>query len=151
MIPHQVPTYISWRLDPFSKGRDAFQITWTNLKGYAFSPFSLIGRVLNKVQKKKSTLLNNYPSVAYTIKVSTTVATHSANTTTSAKNPEPSISSKQRKASLDRARKLKTLGMDGLRETFHAEGVSEDSAALITKCQKIRYKFSLRIDLALEA
>ena len=102
MIPHQVPTYISWWLDPFSKVREAFQITWTDLKEYALSPFLLIGRVLNKVQKKKSTLLNNYPSLAYIIMVSTTVTTHCANTITSAKISEPFIRSKQRKASLDR-------------------------------------------------
>ena len=30
--PHQVPAYMSWKLDPFSKGRDAFQITWIHLK-----------------------------------------------------------------------------------------------------------------------
>ena len=151
MIPHQVPTYISWWLDPFSKVREAFQITWTDLKEYALSPFLLIGRVLNKVQKKKSTLLNNYPSLAYIIMVSTTVTTHCANTITSAKISEPFIRSKQRKASLDRPRKLTNLGVDSLIETLHAEGVSEDSAALITKCQKIRYKCSLGINLALVA
>ena len=46
-ISHQVPTYISptymsWKLDPFSKGRDGFQITWIHLKGYAFPHFALI-------------------------------------------------------------------------------------------------------------
>ena len=53
-ISHQVPTYVSWKLDQFNKGRDAFQITWTHLKGYAFPPFASIGRVLNKVQKEKA-------------------------------------------------------------------------------------------------
>ena len=47
-ISHQVPTYISptymsWKLDPFSKGRDVFQITWIHLKGHAFPHFALIG------------------------------------------------------------------------------------------------------------
>ena len=48
---------ISWKLDPFSKGKDAFQITWTYRKGYVFPPFALTGRVLNKVQKEKATVL----------------------------------------------------------------------------------------------
>ena len=33
---HQVPAYLAWRPDPFSKGTDAFQLSWRNLKGYAF-------------------------------------------------------------------------------------------------------------------
>ena len=56
-ISHQVPTYMSWKLDPFNMGREAVQITWTHLKGYAFSPFALIRGALNKVQKEKATLL----------------------------------------------------------------------------------------------
>ena len=49
-------------MDPFSKGSDAFQITWAHLKGYAFRPFALIGLFLNKVQKEKATLLLITPS-----------------------------------------------------------------------------------------
>ena len=64
--------------------------------------------------------------------VSTTVISHSANTITSTKNSEPYIKSKQRKASLDRAGKLTTLGVDSLKERLHVEGVSGDFAALIT-------------------
>ena len=56
-VSHQLPCYISWKLDPFSKGRDAFQISWKYLKGYAFPPFSLIGRVLRKVQTDQAQLL----------------------------------------------------------------------------------------------
>ena len=49
-VSHQLSCYISWKLDPFSKGRDAFQRSWKYQKGYDFAPFSLIGRVLRKVQ-----------------------------------------------------------------------------------------------------
>ena len=56
-ISHQLPTYISWKLDPYSQGRDAFQISWTNKKGYAFPPFCLIGRVLEKIQLDQATLI----------------------------------------------------------------------------------------------
>ena len=49
-ISHQLPTYISWKLDLYSHGRDAFQISWTNKKRYTFPPFCLIGRVLKKIQ-----------------------------------------------------------------------------------------------------
>ena len=40
-IPHQVPVYLAWKPDPFSKRTDAFQLSWRNLKGYSF-PLSLL-------------------------------------------------------------------------------------------------------------
>ena len=56
-VSHQLPTYMSWKLDPFSKGKDAFQSSWTHMRGYAFPPFSLVGRVLSKVQRDQATLI----------------------------------------------------------------------------------------------
>ena len=56
-ISHQLPTYISWKLGPYSQGRDAFQISWINKKGYAFAPFCLIGRVLENTQSDQATLI----------------------------------------------------------------------------------------------
>lgn len=38
-VSHQVTTHVSWRLDPYRKGRDAFQMCWTHKKGYAFPHF----------------------------------------------------------------------------------------------------------------
>ena len=37
-VSHQVPAYFSWKLDPYRKGRDAYQMRWTHTKGYAFPP-----------------------------------------------------------------------------------------------------------------
>ena len=56
-LSHQVPRYMSWKLDPFSQGRDAFQKSWKFLEAYAFPPFALIPRVLKKIQVEKATLL----------------------------------------------------------------------------------------------
>ena len=47
----QPQIYISWFPDSFAQGTDAFQITWLNLRGYSFSPFSMICRCLAKIQK----------------------------------------------------------------------------------------------------
>jgi len=54
---HQVPRYMSWKLDPYSQGRDAFQIMWKHLEAYAFPPFSLIPRVLQKVQLEQASIM----------------------------------------------------------------------------------------------
>ena len=47
----QLQIYISCFPDPFAQGTDAFQITWSNLRGYSFSPFSMIFRCLAKIRK----------------------------------------------------------------------------------------------------
>lgn len=46
--------YISWFKDPGSEAVDAFTISWRNLKFYAFPPFSLVLRVLNKIVLDKA-------------------------------------------------------------------------------------------------
>ena len=56
-MSHQIASYMSWILDTLSKDRDAFQISWAHLNGYAFPPFSLIGRVLSKVQLEQAILI----------------------------------------------------------------------------------------------
>ena len=31
-VSHQVPAYMLWELDPYSKGRNAFQISWNHIQ-----------------------------------------------------------------------------------------------------------------------
>ena len=50
-VSHQLLYYISWKIDLFSQGRDAFQISWAHKFVNAFPPFALIGRVLKKVNQ----------------------------------------------------------------------------------------------------
>ena len=56
-IYHQVPAYLAWKLDKFSKGTDAFQLSSRNLNGYAFPSFCFIGRVLRKDQVENATII----------------------------------------------------------------------------------------------
>ena len=60
-VSHPVPAYLSCKLDPYSKGRDAFHISWTHRQSYAFPPFFLIGLVLNKVEIDQATLISITP------------------------------------------------------------------------------------------
>ena len=46
-----------WKLDPYSKDRDDFQMCWTHKKRYVFPPFSLIDRILRKVLIDQPTLI----------------------------------------------------------------------------------------------
>ena len=41
---------MSWKPDPEVLGTDAFTLDWSQWKGYAFPPFSLIGRCSRQVQ-----------------------------------------------------------------------------------------------------
>ena len=59
----QLPCYIFWKLDPFNKGRKAFQSSWKYQQGHAFLPFSLIGRVLSKVQTDQVQILLVTPTM----------------------------------------------------------------------------------------
>ena len=53
----QLLLYISWRPDPYATATDAFEIRWTDSQGYAFPPFALIGRYLQKICHEGSTVV----------------------------------------------------------------------------------------------
>ena len=50
----QCPAFFSWRPDPYAVATDAFLQDGSQIKGYANPPWSLIGRVLSKVQMDKA-------------------------------------------------------------------------------------------------
>lgn len=45
----KLPQYYSWQPDPGATAINALHRSWEGLFGYAFPPFSLIGRVLHKI------------------------------------------------------------------------------------------------------
>ena len=45
----QLPRFISWHPDPDAEAVDAFTVDWGKLKFYAFPPFCLIARCLQKI------------------------------------------------------------------------------------------------------
>ena len=49
---HQLPQYMTWKPEPNIFATDAMQQDWNKLFRFAFSSFSLIGRVLNKILQK---------------------------------------------------------------------------------------------------
>ena len=56
-LNHQLPHYISWRPDPSAMSTDVFQGKWTGFLRYAFPPFALVGKCLQKVRREKCSLL----------------------------------------------------------------------------------------------
>lgn len=49
------PVYISWKKDPFAHNIDAFTIDWSRFYFYAFPPFALILKTLNKIISDEAT------------------------------------------------------------------------------------------------
>jgi len=49
-LNYQLQKYVSWKPDPFACAIDAFNMSWQNLFIYAFPPFSVIGKVLQKIE-----------------------------------------------------------------------------------------------------
>ena len=50
----QLSTYCSWKLEPGSTYVDAFSIDWRNYTFYAFPPFNLIARCVQKITQDKA-------------------------------------------------------------------------------------------------
>ena len=61
----QFSKYISYRPDPGAQSIDAFAIQWNTIQGYYFPPFSVIPRVLQKLEQDKATgtvVIPNWPT-----------------------------------------------------------------------------------------
>lgn len=54
-------TYVSWKRDPYAYEIDAFTLDWGSHKFYAFPPFSLITRCLQKIKSDKAKGIMVFP------------------------------------------------------------------------------------------
>ena len=52
-LNHQLQPYVSWHPDPGAVAVDAFHLSWKPYMPYMFPPFSLISRVLQKIQRER--------------------------------------------------------------------------------------------------
>ena len=57
----QCKRFMAWKPDPLASAIDALAHPWSNIKGYAFPPFSLIGRSLQKVVQDRASVLMIVP------------------------------------------------------------------------------------------
>lgn len=53
-LNNQIRSYCSWHADPSSAHVDAFTMNWNGLKFYAFPPFSLLPRCLQKISQDRA-------------------------------------------------------------------------------------------------
>ena len=57
----QLDSYVSFQPDPYAKFVDSFSLNWADFNCYLFPPFSLIGRVLQKIRVDGATALCVFP------------------------------------------------------------------------------------------
>ena len=56
-ISKQLPRYFSWKPDSQAEAIDAFSQVWTSFKGFANSPWSLIGRGIQQIKRQNATIV----------------------------------------------------------------------------------------------
>ena len=57
-LNHKVIPYVAWKPDPGASAIDAFTLNWSDYSlSCCFPPFSLIGKVLQKIQMEKATAI----------------------------------------------------------------------------------------------
>ena len=64
----QLERYISWFPDPHAESVDAFTLDWSNLDFYAFPPFCLLARCIQKIKSDKASgilVVPNWPTQAW--------------------------------------------------------------------------------------
>ena len=64
----QLHNYVSWKPDPMAEHIDAFTVNWSQYAFYAFPPFCLISRCVQKIVQEKATgvlIIPMLPSKAY--------------------------------------------------------------------------------------
>lgn len=64
----KLPIYVSWKADPFAHFIDAFTINWASHTFYAFPPFILVGRCLQKIRVDGATgilIVPMWPTQSY--------------------------------------------------------------------------------------
>ena len=51
---YQLPRYIAWQPDPGAEAVDAFTLDWRSDTFFAFPPFSLLGRAVQKIEDDRA-------------------------------------------------------------------------------------------------
>ena len=60
-VNFQIKPCVSWQPDPQACTVDAFTIDWSKIIFYAFPPFSLLDRILQKIEQDRATEILIFP------------------------------------------------------------------------------------------
>ena len=136
-LSHQIKTYFSWRPDPLTQAADAFQQNWFHKSLFAFPPFCMIPKVLNKVFKDKVPMMilvtPAWPSQLWYPEAKRMSIQQQILLTCTRdlfKNPKGEIHP------IVENKTLKLVNMGGLRARSQEEGVSQEASNLIIKLRR---------------
>ena len=137
-LNHQVQKYVAWRPDPYSWKTDAMQQSWDHQFLYAFPPFSLINKVLNKIQEDKVHLmLLITPTWHTTTSVVPRASSNvSGETFIAATNEKTFNKSPRRSAFVDKKPNLAISGVEGFRKSLAKKGLSDTASKLISNSRR---------------
>ena len=99
LMNHQINKYISWKPDPTSIATDAFQQNWSQMFPYAFPPFSLVGKIIQKSNASLYRHDHNYASLDITDLVSSASSNVDTKPVTSTTNSKPAAKPRKGKSS----------------------------------------------------
>ena len=133
---HQVPAYVYWKLDPYSKRRDAFQMCWTHTKGYAFPPIFSNRQSPTQSFDRSSNVNFDNTSMTNPVLVPSVTKALDSKPFDFAQSPRFITKPKQGTSSSNNKRKPVTPGMDSFREKLSSEGMSKESATLIANAKR---------------
>ena len=144
----QLPQYMTWKPDPNSFATDAMQQDRNKMFGFAFPPFSLIGRV-NKQGSSRKCKSNDTSDTHMTFTTLVYSSTKNVHTTSIAftNPPKPITKSPGRKTSSCKNQVPKVSSAENYRKTLEMEGISSSAAKLISMPRIPGTNCRLRIDL----
>ena len=119
----QLPHYYSWRPDPNSSGVNAFLHSWNHLQAYAFLPFCLVGKCLNKVSSESSETSHCHSPLEGTSVVSTVTRNVSGGSATPPLSPRSSGGPPGASTSNDTVRTATSSRVDSLLQQYQSQGV----------------------------
>ena len=105
-------------------------------KRICFPSFLSNRSIVKKGSNRSGNIDSSHPRMAKSILVSSTSTNVSTKSLTSSQHSQSFDRTKQTKPSTSRKSKLATPGMDSFREKLYAEGISKESALLITSARR---------------
>ena len=126
---------MSWKIDPFSKEKDAFQISWTHLQPYA-PPLQFDRSGVEESTSGSSKFNSNNTGLADTSLVPKSTANVNKETYFNTKLSETVSKPDGGRTPVSVKQKLKTCGLDSFRGRLESKGISENAAYLITAARR---------------
>ena len=130
-LNYQLKLFVSWRPDPEAMAIDVFSLDWRKQYFYAFPPFSLINRVLQKVEQDQSQgiiIVPMWNTQVWLPMIATSFDRLSSYSSKGTKNTTPSFQSGENTPSSQEAH---SSGMQIISNSLTARGIFQKAAKVI--------------------